>query len=238
MTALEVRNLSVRYGSLTVVTELGLTVGRGEMVALLGANGAGKTSTLRALSGVARHSGSIKLNGAEISGLSAAKRVSRGLAHVPQNRGTFAGFTVEENLWIGAHTVKDRTQIAEDMQTWFDRFPRLAERRRQLAGSLSGGEQQMLAIARAMMTRPQMLMCDEPSLGLAPAITEEVFSVLQKLSQSRQMSVLVVEQNARLTLEVAERAYVIEHGAIELEGSAAELKSNSVIKRVYLGLVA
>jgi branched-chain amino acid transport system ATP-binding protein len=238
MTALDVSGLTASYGSLTVVTGVSLAVARGEMVALLGANGAGKTSTLRALSGVARHSGSIKLNGQEISGLSAAKRVKLGLAHVPQNRGTFAAFTVEDNLWIGAHTVQNRQQIAEDMDLWFARFPRLSERRRQLAGSLSGGEQQMLAIARAMMTRPKVLMCDEPSLGLAPAVTEEVFRVLHELSQAQHMSVLVVEQNARITLELAARAYVIEHGAIALEGSAAELKSNSVVKRAYLGLAA
>jgi branched-chain amino acid transport system ATP-binding protein len=238
MTALDVNGLTASYGSLTVVTGVSLAVARGEMVALLGANGAGKTSTLRALSGVARHSGSIKLNGQEISGLSAAKRVKLGLAHVPQNRGTFAAFTVEDNLWIGAHTVQNRQQIAEDRELWFGRFPRLSERRRQLAGSLSGGEQQMLAIARAMMTRPKVLMCDEPSLGLAPAVTEEVFRVLHELSQAQQMSILVVEQNARITLELAARAYVIEHGAIALQGSAAELKSNSVIKRAYLGLAA
>jgi branched-chain amino acid transport system ATP-binding protein len=236
--ALEVKGLTARYGSLSVLGGIDLTVRRGEMVALLGANGAGKTTTLRALSGVLRHGGSIRLNGADISGLPAAKRAVLGLAHVPQGRGTFAGFTVEENLWIGAHTVKDRTQIAQDIQTWFARFPRLAERRHQPAGSLSGGEQQMLAIARAMMSRPQLLMCDEPSLGLAPSLTEEVFKVLQELSRAQHMSILVVEQNARLTLEVAERAYVIEHGAIELEGTAAELKSNATVKRAYLGLAA
>jgi branched-chain amino acid transport system ATP-binding protein len=236
--ALEVSNLRARYGALNVLEGIALTVRLGEMVALLGANGAGKTTTLRALSGVLRHSGSIKLNGAEISGLSAAQRAARGLAHVPQGRGTFAGFTVEENLWLGAHTVRNRAQIASDIDMWFARFPRLAERRHQIAGSLSGGEQQMLAIARAMMQRPQVLMCDEPSLGLAPAITRELFAALRDLSRDQGMSVLVVEQNARLTLEIAERAYVIEHGAIELEGSAAELKSNAMIKRAYLGLAA
>ena len=238
MNALEVTGLRARYGSLNVLEGIGLTVRRGEMVALLGANGAGKTTTLRALSGVLRHSGSIRLHGTEISSLSAARRAARGLAHVPQGRGTFAGFTVEENLWLGAHTVKDRARIATDIEAWFVRFPRLAERRRQLAGGLSGGEQQMLAIARAMMQRPQMLMCDEPSLGLAPAITRELFAALHDLSKNQGMSVLVVEQNARLTLEIAERAYVIEHGAIELEGTAAELKSNAMVKRAYLGLAA
>jgi branched-chain amino acid transport system ATP-binding protein len=238
VSALEVKGLTARYGSLSVLEGIDLLVGKGEMVALLGANGAGKTTTLRALSGVLRHSGSIKLDGVEIGGLSAAKRAGLGLAHVPQGRGTFAGFTVEENLWIGAHTVKDRAQITQDIQSWFARFPQLSERRRQLAGSLSGGEQQMLAVARAMMKRPQVLMCDEPSLGLAPSITKELFAVLHDLSQNRKMSILVVEQNARLTLEIAERAYVIEHGAIELEGTAAELKSNTTIKRAYLGLAA
>jgi branched-chain amino acid transport system ATP-binding protein len=236
--ALEVKGLKARYGSLRVLEGIDLVVRQGEMVALLGANGAGKTTTLRALSGVLRHSGSIKLNGAEIGGVSAARRAGLGLAHVPQGRGTFAGFTVEENLWLGAHTVRDRVQIAADIKHWFTRFPRLAERRHQIAGGLSGGEQQMLAIARAMMKRPQVLMCDEPSLGLAPAITKELFTALQDLSKNQGMSVLVVEQNARLTLEIAERAYVIEHGAIELEGTAAELKSNAVIRRAYLGVAA
>ena len=238
MNALEVKGLRARYGALNVLHGIELTVRQGEMVALLGANGAGKTTTLRALSGMLRHAGSIKLNGTEISALPAAKRVALGLAHVPQGRGTFAGFTVEENLWLGAHTVKDRAQIASDIDAWLARFPRLGERRRQLAGSLSGGEQQMLAIARAMMQRPQVLMCDEPSLGLAPAITKELFAALHDLSKHQKMSILVVEQNARLTLEIAERAYVIEHGAIELEGTADELKSNAMIKRAYLGLAA
>jgi branched-chain amino acid transport system ATP-binding protein len=236
--ALEITGLVARYGTLSVLDHIDLVVRQGEVVALLGANGAGKTTTLRAISGVLRHSGSIKLNGAEISGLSPATRAGLGLAHVPQGRGTFASFTVEENLWLGAHTVKNRTQVTEDIQTWFERFPRLGERRRQLAGGLSGGEQQMLAIARAMMQRPQVLMCDEPSLGLAPAITQELFGVLQDLAQNRSMSILVVEQNAHLTLEIAERAYVIEHGAIELEGTAAELKSNDTVRRAYLGLAA
>jgi branched-chain amino acid transport system ATP-binding protein len=236
--ALDIKGLVAQYGALRVIEGIELAVGQGEIVALLGANGAGKTTTLRAISGVLRHSGSIKLNGVEISGLSAAKRVGLGLAHVPQGRGTFASFTVEQNLWIGAHTVADRAQIVHDLESWFVRFPRLGERRHQVAGSLSGGEQQMLAIARAMMKRPQVLMCDEPSLGLAPSITNELFAVLHDLSRSRSMAILVVEQNARLTLEIAKRAYVIEHGRIALEGSAAELKSNTMIKRTYLGLAA
>jgi len=185
---------------------------------------------------VLKHSGSIRLNGVEISGASAARRVALGLAHVPQGRGTFAGFTVEENLWLGAYTVADRSQIEGDIEVWFATFPQLKARRSQLAGSLSGGEQQMLAVARAMMNRPSVLMCDEPSLGLAPSITNELFAVLRDLSKTRSMAILIVEQNARLTLEIAKRGYVMEHGAIELEGKALDLKENSMIQRVYLGL--
>ena len=238
MSALEVTGLTAGYGSLGVLSDINLVVGKGEIVALLGANGAGKTTTLRALSGMLAHSGSIRLNGVEVTQLSAARRVALGLAHVPQGRGTFAGFTVEENLWLGAYTIADKAQIAADMETWFAKFPRLKERRTQLAGSLSGGEQQMLAVARAMMNRPSILMCDEPSLGLAPAITQELFAVLRDLSATRNMAVLIVEQNARLTLEIAERGYVIEHGSIEIEGKASELKENSMVQRVYLGLDA
>ena len=238
MNALEAKGLTARYGSLNVVNGIDLIVGKGEMVALLGTNGAGKTTTLRALSGVLRHGGSIKLDGAEVGVLSAAKRTGVGLAHVPQGRGTFAGFTVEENLWLGAHTVKDRAQIAQDVQSWFARFPRLGERRHRLAGGLSGGEQQMLALARAMMSRPRVLMCDEPSLGLAPSIAHEIFEFLRELSRTSGLAVLLVEQNAHLTLEIVDRAYVIEHGSIELEGTAAQLKSNTMVKNAYLGLTA
>jgi len=238
VSALEVTQLAAGYGPLGILTGVNLVVGKGEIVALLGANGAGKTTTLRALSGMLAHNGSIKLNGTEIKGTSAARRVALGLAHVPQGRGTFSGFTVEENLWLGAYTVADKAQIRSDMETWFATFPRLKERRTQLAGSLSGGEQQMLAVARAMMNRPNVLMCDEPSLGLAPAITQELFAVLRDLSVTRNMAILIVEQNARLTLEIAERGYIIEHGSIEIEGKASELKENSMVQRVYLGLDA
>ena len=238
MSALEVTQLAAGYGSLGILSGINLVVGKGEIVALLGANGAGKTTTLRALSGMLAHNGSIKLNGVEIKGTSAAQRVALGLAHVPQGRGTFPSFTVEENLWLGAYTVADKAQIKGDMETWFATFPRLKERRTQFAGSLSGGEQQMLAVARAMMNRPNVLMCDEPSLGLAPAITQELFSVLRDLSVTRNMAVLIVEQNARLTLEIAERGYIIEHGSIEIEGKASDLKKNSMVQRVYLGLDA
>jgi branched-chain amino acid transport system ATP-binding protein len=238
MNALEVGGLAAGYGSLDILRGLDLTVRAGEIVALLGANGAGKTTTLRAISGLLRHKGSIRLDGTEIGRLSAARRATLGLAHVPQGRGTFTDFTVEENLRLGAYPIRDKARIERDMEQWFVTFPRLKERRGQIAGSLSGGEQQMLAIARAMMTRPRLLMCDEPSLGLAPSITAELFALLKGLSSERGMSVLVVEQNAHLTLDVAERAYVIEHGAIALHGSAAALKRDATVQRAYLGIDA
>jgi branched-chain amino acid transport system ATP-binding protein len=238
MSAIEVSALSAGYGSLGILHGLDLNVRPGEIVALLGANGAGKTTTLRAISGVLRHRGSIRFDGVEMSRLSAAKRTALGLAHVPQGRGTFTDFTVEENLLLGAYPVRDKAQIREDIERWFAAFPRLKERRGQMAGSLSGGEQQMLAIARAMMTRPRLLMCDEPSLGLAPAVTTELFQLLRSLSRERGMSVLIVEQNAHLTLNIADRAYVMEHGAIVLQGSAAALKRDATVQRAYLGLDA
>jgi branched-chain amino acid transport system ATP-binding protein len=238
MNALEVSGLTTGYGALDVVRGLSLTVGEGEIVALLGANGAGKTTTLRAISGVLKHAGSVRLGGRDIARESAARRTALGLAHVPQGRGTFSEFTVEENLRLGAYTVSDTLQIEEDLAQWFAAFPRLAERRRQYAGSLSGGEQQMLAVARAMMTRPKVLMCDEPSLGLAPAITAELFALLRRLSDERGMSLLIIEQNAHLTLEIAERAYVLEHGAIVMSDSAAALRANADVQRAYLGIEA
>jgi branched-chain amino acid transport system ATP-binding protein len=238
MSGLQVTALAAGYGALDIVRGLDLAVGEGEIVALLGANGAGKTTTLRAISGVLKHTGSIKLNGVEIGKMSAAKRTASGLAHIPQGRGTFVDFTVEENLRLGAYTIIDRGQIEEDLARWFVTFPRLEERKGQFAGSLSGGEQQMLAIARAMMSRPKVLMCDEPSLGLAPSITAELFALLRDLSRERGTAILIVEQNAHLTLEIAERAYVIEHGTVELEGTATALKQNALIQRAYLGVNA
>jgi branched-chain amino acid transport system ATP-binding protein len=235
MNAIEVDGLTAGYGSIEILRGLNLTVRPGEIVALLGANGAGKTTTLRAISGLLRHKGSIRLYGVELGRLSAARRTALGLAHVPQGRGTFTDFTVEENLRLGAYPVRDKAQIEHDIEQWFVTFPRLEERRVQMAGSLSGGEQQMLAIARAMMTRPRLLMCDEPSLGLAPTVTAELFALLRELSRERGMSMLIVEQNADLTLEIAERAYVIEHGGIALHGTAADLKRDATVQRAYLG---
>jgi branched-chain amino acid transport system ATP-binding protein len=238
MNALEVKGLAAGYGALDIVRGLDLVVEEGEIVALLGANGAGKTTTLRAISGALKHTGSVKLHGAEIGRMSAAKRTASGLAHIPQGRGTFVDFTVEENLQLGAYTIADRGQIEQDLARWFAAFPRLKERRDQYAGSLSGGEQQMLAIARAMMSRPKVVMCDEPSLGLAPSITAELFALLRDLARDQGVSILIVEQNAHLTLEIAARAYVMEHGAVELEGAAAALREDASIQRAYLGVDA
>jgi branched-chain amino acid transport system ATP-binding protein len=238
VTALAVEALSAGYGPIQVLRGVGLSVAEGEIVALLGANGAGKTTALRAISGVLRGTGAIRLGDARVERHSAAKRAALGLAHVPQGRGTFVDFTVEENLRLGAYTVRDPGRIADDVAHWFATFPRLGERRRQAAGSLSGGEQQMLAVARAMMTRPRVLMCDEPSLGLAPVVTAELFETLSRLAAEHGTAVLIVEQNADLTLAIARRAYVIENGAIVLEGAADELRRDKGIRRAYLGLDA
>jgi branched-chain amino acid transport system ATP-binding protein len=232
---LQVRALHAGYGSIRVLHGIDFEVEDGAIVALLGANGAGKTTTLRALSGMIPSRGRIALDGKDISALGAAERAQLGIAHIPQGRGTFVDFTVEENLALGAYTVRNKATIARARDYWYGIFPWLAARRDQPAGSLSGGEQQMLAVARALMVEPRILMCDEPSLGLAPTITQELFALLARLNQERGMAILLVEQNARLTLKIAHRAYVIESGEIRLEGGAAELRDNPLIQRAYLG---
>jgi branched-chain amino acid transport system ATP-binding protein len=233
---LQVRGLRAGYGSIRVLHGIDFDVEDGAIIALLGANGAGKTTTLRALSGMIPARGVVKLDGKDIGSASAAERASRGIAHVPQGRGTFMDFSVEENLALGAYTVRDKAAIRTALDYWYGVFPWLAARRNQPAGSLSGGEQQMLAIARALMTQPRILMCDEPSLGLSPTITQDLFALLARLNKERGMAILLVEQNARLTLSIAHRAYVLESGEIELQGSAAELHDNSLIQRAYLGI--
>jgi branched-chain amino acid transport system ATP-binding protein len=235
MNILQVRALAAGYGAIRVLHGLDFAVGKGAIVALLGANGAGKTTTLRALSGMIPGRGIVEFDGRDVSGISAAERVRLGIAHVPQGRGTFVDFTVEENLALGAYSVTSPRQIRDDMHRWYGTFPRLSERRKQLAGSLSGGEQQMLAIARALMARPRVLMCDEPSLGLAPAVTQELFALLGRLNRDEGMTILLVEQNANLTLRIAAHAYVLESGEIALQGSAGELRNNPLIQRAYLG---
>lgn len=236
MTMLSVRGLSAGYGAADVLHGVDFTVEQGTIVALLGANGAGKTTILRALSGLIPARGAIDFCGEDLGRCNAARRVALGLAHIPQGRGTFGEFTVEENLAAGAFTVSDRRQVQQDMERWYTAFPRLSERRRQQAGSLSGGEQQMLALARALMSRPKLLMCDEPSLGLAPAITQEIFDIFKALNREHGMTLLVVEQNADLTLQFAHTAYVLESGSFTVSGAAQDLLGNEAVQQSYLGV--
>ncbi|MEH3148612.1 MAG: ABC transporter ATP-binding protein [Methylobacterium frigidaeris] len=232
---LSVEGMVAGYGSRRVLHGIGFSVERGAIVALLGANGAGKTTTLKALSGVIPAEGRITLDGCDLLGLDPARRVRMGLAHIPQGRGTFADFTVEENLRLGAHSVRSREQIGRDIERWYAAFPRLRERRRQAAGTLSGGEQQMLAFARALMSRPKVLMCDEPSLGLAPAIVQDLFASIARLNAEEGTTILIVEQNADLTLRIAHRAFVMEAGVIASQGLAADLLADPSVRRAYLG---
>lgn len=232
---LDVRGLKAGYGIVEVLFDVDLQVFPNETVVVLGANGAGKTTTLRAISGMIPASGSITFDGAGIRGRRPDQLLRSGIAHVPQGRGTIGALSVEENLRIGAYSRKD-DQVTSDLERWYEQFPRLGERRTQQAGSMSGGEQQMLAIARALMSRPRMLLLDEPSMGLAPLVTEEVFGQLDLISRNSDTSILLVEQNANLALEFASRAYVLEAGRIVAAGSAAELQHDAAIQKAYLGI--
>lgn len=231
---LEVEGLHAGYGPIQVLHGLDFHVADGEIVVILGANGAGKTTTIRAVSGVIPRKGALRFDGRDISHASPDAIVRAGVAQVPQGRGTFTDLSVEDNLLTGAYT--RRGSVAEDLDRWYTTFPRLKERRDQKAGSLSGGEQQMLAVARALMSRPRLLLCDEPSLGLAPIITQELFRVLVELQQDLGMAILLVEQNANLALQVASRAYVLETGSIVVRGDAAELLENDAVRAAYLGI--
>jgi branched-chain amino acid transport system ATP-binding protein len=233
---LSVTGLHAGYGIIEVLHGLDFQVHRGEIVVILGANGAGKTTTIRSISGEIHRRGTIEYDGHDISHARPDGILRSGISQVPQGRGTFTDLTVEENLHVGAYTRKD--SLDDDLDRWFTLFPRLAERKDQKAGSLSGGEQQMLAIARAMMSRPQLLLCDEPSLGLAPIVTQELFAVLADMSRTTGMSLLIVEQNANLALKMADRAYVLETGSIVATGTGAQLLADDTIKRAYLGVVA
>lgn len=230
---LEVTGLTAGYGQIEVLHGLDFTVADGEIVVILGANGAGKTTAMRAISGMIGRTGSIVFDGQDISTAKPDAVLRSGISQVPQGRGTFTDLSVEDNLRAGAYTVKGST--AGDLDRWYEVFPRLLERRDQRAGSLSGGEQQMLAIARAMMNRPKMLLCDEPSLGLAPIITQNLFKILGELRDEMGMALLVVEQNAGLSLQLADRAYVLETGNIVATGTGAELLADDTIKQAYLG---
>jgi len=233
MSLLRTEGLRASYGQVDVLLGIDIEVNEGEMVVILGANGAGKTTTMRAVSGTVARSGSIIFDGQEIVSESAESIVRLGIAHVPQGRGTFADLTVEDNLRIGAYIRKD--SVESDIHRWYETFPRLGERKSQKAGSLSGGEQQMLAIARALMSRPRLLLCDEPSLGLAPLVTQELFGVLKTLNQEEGLSVLLVEQNANLALKVAHRVYLLETGQVVASGSAESIAGDERIRKAYLG---
>ncbi|RKH44433.1 ABC transporter ATP-binding protein [Corallococcus sp. AB049A] len=232
---LSVEGIQVRYGAIQALRGVSLTVGRGEMVALIGANGAGKTSTLRAVSGMLKPSaGRITLAGQDITGLKAHQLVPRGMAHAPEGRGIFPNLTVFENLELGAYLRKDTAQVRQDMDKGFGLFPVLRERQKQLAGTLSGGEQQMLAIARALLSKPQLLLLDEPSLGLAPQVTETIFRTLREVNATG-VSVLLVEQNAHLALNAAHYGYVLETGEVVMAGPGKALLDSAEVRRAYLG---
>lgn len=232
--SLEVRQLRAGYGQINVLHDLDLVVNPGEVVVILGANGAGKTTTMRAISGMIARSGTVQFDGVDISKASAESIVKAGIAHVPQGRGTFPELTVEDNLRVGAFSRRDG-EIDLDIDLWYETFPRLRERQGQRAGSLSGGEQQMLAIARALMSRPSLLLCDEPSLGLAPLITKELFKIIGGLSERWSISVLLVEQNANLAMEIASRVYLLETGSIVASGDAETIAADDSIRKAYLG---
>lgn len=235
MKVLEINDLSAGYGRIQVLHRISLAVEEKSVAVLLGANGAGKTTTLRAISGMVRFSGSIKLDDKKLSGHTADKIARLGVAHGVEGRGTFVDLTVEENLKVGAFRRNDKAQILADMERIYGLFPRLKERYRQKAGSLSGGEQQMLAVGRALMLKPRVMLLDEPSLGLAPVIIDSLFEALRQINRDMGMAMLIVEQNANLALEIADRAYVLETGSIALEGTAAEIASQDSIRAAYLG---
>jgi branched-chain amino acid transport system ATP-binding protein len=232
---LQLDDVEARYGPVKALHGVSLTVGEGEVVAVLGANGAGKTTTLRAVSGTVKRSGEIVFAGNRISRRPPEAVARLGIAHVPEGRGTLTDLSVRENLRLGAYVRRDRAGIREDEQRLLSYFPWLEDRARQTAGTLSGGEQQMLALARALMLRPKLVLLDEPSLGLAPMVVSEIFRIVGELNEREGLAVLVVEQNAVLALEASSRAYVLEVGKVAVEGSSAELRRNESVRRSYLG---
>ncbi len=232
---LEVDNIDVYYGAIHALKGLSLEVEEGSIITLIGANGAGKTTTLKSISGVLRpKSGSIRFQGSDISKVPPEKIVGMGICQVPEGRRVFASMTVMENLEMGAYLRKDKSGVQADFDMVFERFPRLRERIRQLAGTLSGGEQQMLAIGRALMSRPQLLLMDEPSMGLAPILVQEIFDIIKDIN-SKGTTILLVEQNANMALSIANKAYVIETGQIVLAGDAHELSQSDEVRKAYLG---
>ena len=232
---LELEDVTARYGPVTALHGISLSVDEGESVAVLGANGAGKTTTLRAVSGTVRRSGKIAFGGKSIARTAPEAVARAGVAHVPEGRGTLTELTVHENLRLGAYTRRDRKAVADDERRVLSYFPQLAQRGSQRAATLSGGEQQMLALARALMLRPRLLLLDEPSLGLAPLVVAEIFRIVRELNEREGLAVLVVEQNAVVALDATARAYVLEVGKVAVEGTSADLQRDEAVRRSYLG---
>ena len=232
---LDVKSLHAGYGQTKVLHGMDFAIEKGSITALLGANGAGKTTTLRALCAMVKTGGEIRFDGERIERLATEDIVRRGVAHVPDGRGTFLHLSTEENLRLGAYTRRDRKAVEADLERVFGYFPRLRERRTQQAGTLSGGEQQMLAVSRALMLAPKLMLLDEPSFGLAPLLVRELFSILRDLRAREGVSMLLVEQNAAMALELADQAYLIETGRVVLKGTSQELRSNDAVRRAYLG---
>ena len=235
MALLEVKDLQVYYGMIQALKGISFNVDKGEIIALIGANGAGKTTTLQAVTGLLpKKAGTVTLNGTDITKLPPHKIVKMGMAHVPEGRRVFARLTVYQNLNMGAYTKRDKEAFSKNLEMVYEKFPRLKERRNQLAGTLSGGEQQMLAMGRALMSQPGILLMDEPSMGLSPIYVNEIFQIIEEVSASG-TTVLLVEQNAKKALSIADRAYVLETGNVVLEGKASDLLNDESIKKAYLG---
>jgi branched-chain amino acid transport system ATP-binding protein len=232
---LETRGLCAFYGQTQALYDVDLTVDEGGVAAVLGANGAGKTTLLRALCAMTRREGEIFFRGERFNPREAEDAARSGIAHVPDGRGTFLDLSVEENLRLGAYTRRDKSEVAKDLRRVLDYFPRLAERRHQQAGTLSGGEQQMLAISRALMLRPRLLLLDEPSFGLAPLVVKDIFRILGAINREEGVGMLIVEQNASLALALADRAYVLETGRVAVQGASSVVRANEAVRRVYLG---
>lgn len=232
---LEVKNLSISYGAIEAVKDISFTVNAGEIVSLIGANGAGKTTTLHTITGlVPAKSGSVMYNGVDLLKTHNNKIVTLGMAHIPEGRHVFTRMSVEENLEMGAFSLKGQSDLKKDLDMVYGLFPRLKERRNQKAGTLSGGEQQMLAMGRALMSHPKTILMDEPSMGLSPKLVKEIFSIIRKLHEQG-ITILLVEQNAKMALSIADRAYVLETGRITMEGDAKELLNNEQVRKAYLG---
>ncbi len=235
MALLDVTELRAGYGPADVLRGVNFAVEQGGITAILGANGAGKTTLLRAVCGMVRRAGSIRFDGRALESMITEDVARAGIAHVPDGRGTFLEFTTEENLRIGAYTRRDKPAVAQDFERIYTYFPRLRERRHQQAGTLSGGEQQMLAVSRALMLRPRLLLLDEPSFGLAPLVVQDIFRILREINASEGVSVLLVEQNAALALELADHAYLLETGEVVMSGTAETIRANETVRRAYLG---